>query len=67
MQNCLDQTTDFEVSMDEKDWEFDENNILKSVLCFVNGKEKWVAVHWNECGAYVKNGTEKQYVLVNTN
>lgn len=56
---------EFKVSYNEMDWKFDKNDILKSVQCIVDGKEKYIDVIWDDAGAYVPNGDEKIYVLDN--
>ena len=47
---------DIEVSYNEMDWKFDKNDVLKSVQCIVDGKQKYIDVVWDDDGAYVPNG-----------
>ncbi|MCM1232638.1 MAG: hypothetical protein NC489_21135 [Ruminococcus flavefaciens] len=58
----------FSVSMNETDWEFDENNILKSVLCYNSNDNEgeFIPVTWDKNGAYVSHNGEKIYVLEQT-
>lgn len=53
----------FKVSMNEANWEFDENNVLKSALCFIDKERRFIPVQWDEEGAYVENGGTKIYML----
>lgn len=58
----------FSVSMNENNWIFDNNKILKSVFCH-NGKDdegEIVPVVWDGTGAYVPHNNEKIYVLEHT-
>lgn len=54
---------DFKVSMNETNWEFDENNVLKSALCFIGNDKRFLPVKWDEEGAYVENNGKKIYML----
>ena len=54
---------DFKVSMNEVNWEFDENNVLKSALCFVGDKRIFLPVIWDEKGAYVESNGKRLYML----
>lgn len=53
----------FKVSMNENNWEFDENNVLKSVLCFIDSDRRFLPVIWDEKGAYVEHNGKILYVL----
>jgi len=54
---------DFKVSMNETNWEFDENNVLKSALCFIGDNRTFLPVTWDNKGAYVENNGTKKYIL----
>jgi hypothetical protein len=55
---------DFKVSMNEVNWEFDENNVLKSALCFIGNNRTFLPVKWDNEGAYVENKGKRIYMLV---
>ena len=55
----------FEVMTDEQYWTFDDNDLLKSVICFIDGKEVDMPVIWDKTGAYVEYDGQRAYVLVN--
>ena len=55
----------FKVSMNENNWEFNENNVLKSALCFAGNERKFLPVHWNKEGAYVEYNGKRLYILEN--
>lgn len=55
----------FKELTDEKNWIFDKNNVLKSIVVFRDGKEIDVPVIWDKVGAYVLEDNEKTYVLEN--
>ena len=54
---------DFKVSMNEENWEFDENKVLKSALCFIGNKRIFLPVTWDEEGAYVEDNGKRLYML----
>ena len=56
----------FEILMDERYWTIDDNNVLCSVVCLIDGQEVDMPVMWDEEGAYVSHDRIKEYVLVNT-
>ena len=53
----------FKVSMNEGNWEFDENNVLKSALCFIDSERRFLPVQWDEEGAYVEYNGKRIYIL----
>lgn len=53
----------FEVSMNEGNWQFDENHVLQSALCFINNMKTFLPVVWDQDGAYVENNGTRIYVL----
>ena len=55
----------FEVMTDERYWTFDDNDLLKSVICLIDGKEVDMSVVWDKTGAYVEYNGQREYVLVN--
>lgn len=64
MSKKLKPSQDFKPYYDESCWILDEHNSLKEVRCYIDGKEKYLPVTWDDEGAYVLNGGEKVYVLV---
>ena len=56
----------FEILTDERYWTVDDNNVLWSVVCLIDGQEVDMPVLWDEEGAYVSHDGIKEYVLVNT-
>lgn len=65
MSKKLKPTKDFKVYFDECHWIFDKEHRLKEVECRIDNKDKFLPVDWDDEGAYVLNGEEKIYVLVN--
>ena len=55
----------FEVMTDERYWTFDDNDLLKSVICLIDEKEIDMPVVWDKTGAYVEYNGQHKYVLVN--
>lgn len=55
----------FEVMTDERYWTFDDNDLLKSVICLIDGKEVDMPVVWDKTGAYVEYKGQREYVIVN--
>lgn len=53
----------FKVSMNEGNWEFDENNVLKVALCFIDSERRFLPVQWDEEGAYVEHNGKRIYML----
>lgn len=49
--------------MNENNWEFNENNVLKSVLCFIGNNRTFLPVIWDNKGAYVENKGKRIYML----
>lgn len=57
----------FKILTDERFWTVDDNNVLCTVTCLIDGNEEDVSVVWDERGAYIEHDGIKEYVLVNTN
>lgn len=55
----------FEVMTDERYWTFDDNDLLKSVICLIDEKEVDMPVVWDKTGAYFEYNGQHKYVLVN--
>ena len=53
----------FEVLYDETFWTFNNDGILESVICLIDGKKVDIAVTWDNTGAYVRYDNRKYYVL----
>lgn len=53
----------FSVSMNEANWVFDDNNVLKKARCVIDGNITLLPVAWDEKGAYVENKNKRLYIL----